>query len=229
MLKDYILFVDTETSGLPKDWNSSNLEHWPYIIQIAWILYTRDGEMLKAENHFIYDEHIKIDPKSQKIHGITAEMLLEKGEKRIKVLKKIHHDIKFYRPLVVGHWISFDVKMLSIGFRRAGLPNVLQDVPLYCTMLSNSHYMRFSTNNYPKLGELYNKLFDEKLDGQHDALVDVKATAACFFELVKRNEITEDRIRNYQEELVEKTSEKKKVGCGLPALLFLLTIFYLLI
>lgn len=220
--------MDTETSGLPKDWNSSSLEQWPYIIQIAWILYTKEGDLVKSENHFIYDEEIKIDPKSQNIHGITAEKLLEKGEKRIKVLKKIHHDIKFYKPLVVGHWISFDVKMLSIGFRRAGLANVLQDVPLYCTMLSNSHYVRFSTNNYPKLDELYSKLFDETLDGQHDALVDVRATAACFFELVKRKEITDDRIRSYQVELVEKTSQKKKFGCGLPVLLFLVTIFYLL-
>lgn len=228
-MKDYILFVDTETSGLPKNWNSSRLDQWPYIIQVAWSIYTKAGELIKSENHYIRDENIIIDPQSKKIHGITEEVLAEKGEKRVKVLKKIYKDIRHFDPLVVGHWISFDVKMLSVGFRRAGMKNILEEVPLYCTMLSNSHYVRFSNNNYPKLDELYHKLFNKTMEGQHNALSDVNATAACFFELVKRNEITDERIANQQPEFAAKTKKMKETGCGLPVLFLLLSVLYFLL
>lgn len=227
-MRDYILFVDTETSGLPRDWNSSRLEHWPYIIQVAWSVYTKDGALVKSESHYIKDDSIVIDPKSKKIHGITEEVLSEKGEKRVKVLKRIYKDIKYYNPLVVGHWISFDVKMLSVGFRRAGMKNILDDVPLYCTMLSNSHYVRFASNNYPKLDELYHKLFNTTMEAQHDALGDVNATAACFFELVKRNEITDERIASQQSEFEAKIKKMNKTGCGLPLLFILISVLYLL-
>jgi len=36
---------------------------------------------------------------------------------------------------------------------------------------------------WPSLQELYGKLFDESFDGAHQALVDVRACARCFFEL----------------------------------------------
>lgn len=229
LVRDHILFVDTETSGLPKDWNSSDLDQWPYIIQIAWVIYTREGQLLKSENYYISDDKIIIDPKSKLIHGISEEILQEKGEKRNKVLRKIYKDIKFYNPLMVGHWVSFDMQMLSVGFRRAGIPNITQDVPLYCTMLSNSHYVRFASNNYPKLDELYEKLFNKSMEGQHDALFDAQATAACFFELVKRKEITDERISNQQPEFRAKINKKDKFGCGLPVLILMITILYFLI
>ena len=227
-MRDYILFIDTETSGLPKDWNSSRLDQWPFIIQIAWSIYTKGGELVKTENHYIKDQNIVIDPQSKKIHGISEELLEEKGEKRVKVLKKIYKDIKQYNPLVVGHWISFDIKMLTVGFRRAGIRNILEEVPLYCTMLSNSHYVRFSNNNYPKLDELYHKLFNMPMEGQHNAMNDVNATAACFFELVRRNEITEERITNQQPEFAAKTRKVGNTGCGIPLLSILLSILYFL-
>ena len=228
-MKDYILFVDTETSGLPKDWNSSRLDQWPYIIQLAWSVYTKEGALVKSENHYIKDENIVIDPQSKKIHGISEDLLAEKGEKRVKVLKKIHKDIRRFNPLVVGHWISFDIKMLTVGFRRAGMRNILEDVPFYCTMLSNSHYVRFSNNNYPKLDELYHKLFNIPMEGQHNAMSDVNATAACFFELVKRNEITDERIANQQPEFAAKAKKIGKTGCGLPVLIIFVLMLYFLI
>lgn len=228
-MRDYILFVDTETSGLPKDWNSLDLNQWPYIIQIGWIIYTKEGQLIKSESHYISDDKIIIDPKSKLIHGISEEVLKDKGEKRSKVLRKIYRDIKFYNPLVVGHWISFDMQMLSVGFKRAGIPNIIQEVPLYCTMLSNSHYVRFASNNYPKLDELYEKLFNKSMEGQHDALSDAQATAACFFELIRRKEITDERIFNQQPEFKAKNKKEGKFGCGLPALALMITILYFLI
>lgn len=227
-MNDHILFVDTETSGLPKNWNTPN-EQWPYIIQVAWVIYNKEGEELKRENHYIWDEKIIIDPGSEKIHGISKDILLHKGEKRVKVLKMLFKDLQHYKPLLVGHLIEFDKQMLSVGFRRAGLKNIIDDFPSYCTMRSNAHYMRLSHQNYPKLNELYWSLFKEPMADQHNALSDCLATAACFFELVKRREITDEVLAKHQKSIKKNLARKSNIGCGLPVLLSLTVTFILLL
>ena len=41
----YYLFFDTETTGLPNDYNASpnQLDNWPRIVQIAWLLHDCEG------------------------------------------------------------------------------------------------------------------------------------------------------------------------------------------
>jgi hypothetical protein len=43
-----ILVFDTETSGLPKSRSQSIMEshNWPFILQIAWILYDSDKNLI---------------------------------------------------------------------------------------------------------------------------------------------------------------------------------------
>ncbi|MDQ3536522.1 MAG: 3'-5' exonuclease [Bacteroidota bacterium] len=223
-MKEYILFVDTETSGLPKDWNASyaEVDKWPYIVQLAWVVYHKSGKEVKSENHFIKALDYRINPESEKIHGISENMTLEKGETRKRVLKKIYNDLKNYQPLIVGHLMEFDSHMLSVGFRRSGLKNIIKDYPLFCTMTATSSYRRNLNTQYPKLDELYQTLFKKKLENHHNALEDAKATAACFFELVKRKEITDDTIKKQQKYFKKIKNNSKKTGCGL-----VLSAFYL--
>lgn len=51
----------------------------------------------------------------------------------------------------------------------------------YCALPGSQGY------KWPKLIELHEKLFGETFVDAHDARVDVKACARCFFELKKRN------------------------------------------
>ena len=229
-MKDFILFVDSETSGIPKNWDKPNSANWPYIIQLAWLVYTKEGELVKVEDHYIKDEGVEIEPVSQRIHGITKEVLSEKGKKRVKVFKLLFKDLRSYDPLIVGHLVEFDLKMLSVGFKRAGLKNILGNYPSFCTMKANAHYVRFSNHTYPKLNELYQTLFKEKMNEQHNALADAQATAACFFEQLKRSEISQNTIVQQQKPLKEKLHTKMKSGCGLPVLFaftLLVVYFYL--
>ena len=43
--QDTYLFFDTETTGLPKNWKApvTDTENWPRIVQIAWILSTKES------------------------------------------------------------------------------------------------------------------------------------------------------------------------------------------
>ncbi len=205
-MNEYIMFVDTETSGLPKNWDHPN-EDWPYVIQLSWIVYSKQGV--------------------HKIHHITKAVLEEKGERRLKVLKKFLRDLRQYNPLLVGHLIEFDKQMLSVALQRAGLKNTLDQYPTYCTMKTNAHYMRLTNHLYPKLNELYWSLFGHDMPGQHNALSDCRATAACFFELVRREEITEDIIKKQQLQFKKKAS-KKGSGCGLSVVLCFTLVFVLI-
>ena len=42
------LIFDTETTGLPKRWDSplSDLENWPRCVQLAWQLHDEKGECI---------------------------------------------------------------------------------------------------------------------------------------------------------------------------------------
>lgn len=222
-MQDYLLFVDTETSGVPDSLNApiSDLKNWPFVLQLAWIVYDRDGNEIKQENHFIYEEDIYIKDSSIKIHGITKDSLKTKGKDRKIVMKLFANDLRRFKPVIVGHFIEFDSKMLQVAFFRSGLKNILSKHRHFCTMRATTEYTRFQNHQYPKLNELYETLFSEKLENNHDALVDAQATARCFLELWRKAEITADSIQ--KQRLFVKVSEKeKKIGCGLPVLLFIL-------
>ena len=41
------LIFDTETTGLPKKWNSplTDFDNWPRAVQIAWQIHAEDGKL----------------------------------------------------------------------------------------------------------------------------------------------------------------------------------------
>lgn len=220
-MRDYLLFLDTEASGLPRKWNLpySNSANWPSAVQIAWVIYTKDGILLKTENHYIGDEDIVIKPSAIKIHGITREYLNEHGEKRKTVMELFADDLKKYQPLILGHFMEFDYHVLSADFFRAGIDNSMASLPTFCTMLASSFYVQEPSVNHLRLGELYARLFNAKLMNQHNALADASATADCFFELIKRGDITDATI-----ELQQLKAKENKVASGFPWLIFTLIV-----
>ena len=81
-VRDYLLFVDTETSGIPRDWNKpySSRDNWPHIAQLAWVVYTPEGQEVKAENHYIQPSDYDMSPQSGSVHGLTLAFLQEHGK-----------------------------------------------------------------------------------------------------------------------------------------------------
>lgn len=195
-MREYLLFVDTETSGIPQDWNQpySVLGNWPHIAQLAWVIYSKEGQQVKAENYYILPSDYDVSPASVSVHGLTREFLLEHGQSRHEVMRRLYQDLRRYQPLVVAHFMQLDFHMLGVGFYRAGLENPLDALPTFCTMLLTGDFVRRGQQQYLRLGELYERLFGEPLQRQHDAQVDAYATARCFFELRRQGDITEQVI-----------------------------------
>lgn len=182
----YLLFIDTETSDKPEQWNKRHVkpEKWPFIVQIAWCIYDQSGTMIKKENFFINEADIIISPESEKIHGITKAKLESIGINRRDVLSILTKDLETYQPIIIGHFVEFDLRMLKVAFERIQMENTSNKLPTYCTMSTIRHFDEIQKlYRHLRLEELYEHLFHKKLENQHDAYVDAEATAACFFKM----------------------------------------------
>lgn len=195
-MNDYLLFVDTETSGIPRDWTQpyASRDNWPHIVQLAWVVYTSDGQEVKAENHYIRPNDYDMSPESGKIHGLTPAFLQANGRSRHAVMQRLHRDLLHYQPRVVAHFMQLDFHMLGVGFYRAGLKNPLPALPQFCTMRATGPLLRHGTQGFLRLGELHQRLFQEPLLREHDALADARATARCFFQMRAQGVITDETI-----------------------------------
>ncbi len=204
-MNNYLLFIDTETSGLPHDLNTpvAQQSDQPHIVQIAWLIYARDGKLIKEENFYISDNDFTISPASRKIHGLTRKFLKENGTKRKEVMTRLYRDLQEFQPLIVGYFMALDRYMLEVGFYRSGIENPLSRFPTFCTMQATSNYIRLPYRRYLSLDELYRRLFGKTLKNQHNALTDAKATSECFFSMVSNGAITEETIHRQQVPEVE--------------------------
>ena len=195
-----LLFFDTETIGLPNDWNSpsSDVTNWPRIVQISWIVSDIRGQIISKQNYIVKPEGFSIPLEVSQIHGITTERASKEGKKLNNILDHFLRDLQQV-SYVVGHNISFDKNVVAAEIYRKGSEKLLDEIvidkyvdmletkPTICTMLSSTNYCRIPRydNGYkwPKLSELYYKLFNKELVDAHDSSVDVQATFDCFWKL----------------------------------------------
>ena len=57
-----VLVFDVETTGLPKKWKPSidELDMWPFIVQISWIVYDTDAtDLITIKDYIIKLENIR--------------------------------------------------------------------------------------------------------------------------------------------------------------------------
>ena len=93
---------------------------------------------------------------------------------------------------IVGHNVEFDKKIVGAELVRLGMRDVLDTKISYCTMQASIDLCKIPSSygygyNFPKLQELYKKLFGTEFDDAHNAMSDIEATEKCFWELKKRN------------------------------------------
>ena len=83
------LFFDTETTGLPRNWKApvTDLNNWPRMIQIAWILCDNSGNRIESDDFIIKPENFEIPRDASRVHGISTERAINEGEDLVRVLK----------------------------------------------------------------------------------------------------------------------------------------------
>lgn len=187
------LFLDTETTGLPLDWKApvGQLDNWPRIVEIGWILTDKDGQEIESETIILKPDGFKIPADASAIHGITNEIANEKGQDRVDVLKKFS-DLLSKATVLVAHNIDFDKKVVHAEFMRYNIKSNIHKIDKLCTKELTTDYCKLPGRygyKWPTLEELYEKVFSTSFTASHSALGDVKACKECFFELVNRGVI----------------------------------------
>ena len=189
----YLVF-DTETTGLPKNWNApvSAVSNWPRLVQIAWILYDQNGNEIESKSYIVKPKGFSIPYDAQSIHGISTEIAEQQGIELETVLNKFL-DVLNRAQYLIAHNISFDEKIVGAELIR-GKMNLdrLVQVNKICTKEAGTDFCKIPGNygyKWPNLSELYFKLFKAPLKEAHNADVDVRTCAKCFFELKRINVI----------------------------------------
>ena len=184
-----ILFIDSETSGLPNDnWPNYDENYWPRLVQLAYAIYDEDGTKKESRGFLIKPYGFEISASATKIHGITNEFALNNGLELSQVLREFSEKPEDSK-ILAGHNINFDLNVVQFEYiRRKEQLNLPKKVICtmrhpriinYCQLPSRSGY----GYKWPRLCELHKILFDCDFEGAHDALSDVLATAKCYFKL----------------------------------------------
>lgn len=192
-----VMIFDTETTGLPVDFKAppTDLDNWPRIIQIAYMVFDSSKTIKKPflrVSTLVKPEGFEIPPDAQEIHGITTEIAEREGEPLEDVLNQFLTDYEGVNVLV-AHNIDFDYPVLAAEMIRKGLRSKNRARRI-CTKKETINFCaipspKFKGYKWPKLQELHEVLFGETFEGDHDAMVDTRACARCFWELVKKGVI----------------------------------------
>ncbi|MBR3947756.1 MAG: 3'-5' exonuclease [Bacteroidales bacterium] len=185
------LFFDTETTGLPHDYEAPAFDtlNWPRMVQLSWILTDNKGNVLSTHDYIIRPDGYEIPEESASIHGISTEKAMLEGLPLDSVLVVFAATLDS-AEYIVGHNISFDIHVVDAEFFRRGVDVQLSSMKSYCTMLAGTDYCklpgRYGHYKWPKLQELHKILFGVEFDGAHNSAADVEATCKCFWEMRRR-------------------------------------------
>lgn len=224
------LIYDTETTGLPRDWNAplTDSENWPRLVQLAWQLHDGSGRLVSRGNRMVRPEGFTIPFNATKVHGITTERALEEGDPLGSVLADFEVDLA-QATHVMGHNIEFDINIVGAEMHRMERSlELLTSKPLIDSKDEATDFCaipggRGGQFKWPTLTELHQKLFGEPFAEAHDAAYDVDATAKCFFELcrlrvIRRPELNNPEDIRYEAPTLEAANfaeSTKSTGAGL--------------
>lgn len=184
-----VLVFDTETTGLP-NWNEpSDDPSQPYIVDIAASLY--DGTGLETDRFdAIVKPGVPIPDELAALHGITTEIAMEQGIE----MADAHAGLMALvakADLIVGHNISFDIRLASIQAARVTGEKWDNLLPTFCTMRRTTNMVRilkarprFSEDwKWPNLSETIRHFFGEDHSNAHRARADCDAAARIYFNI----------------------------------------------
>jgi len=187
----YLIF-DTETTGLPRNYNApvSDTDNWPRCIQIAWQLHDQYGVLMEHQDYLVKPDGFNIPYDAEKIHGISTELAIEQGVDLSFVLEEFNAVLS-KATYVVGQNIGFDINIMGAELHRFGIDSPLAEMKVLDTCTETTADLlkmpggRGGRFKLPTLTELHGYLFGIPFSEAHNATADVEATTRCFFQLLK--------------------------------------------
>lgn len=184
------LFIDTETTGLPKKHGELIQDNQARICQIAMILTDKKGVVLNQHASLIKPKDWIIGDIASGIHGFTNEDCEKYGLSMIGVYV-LFERLAAMADIIVAHNVTFDKKLMQIEAAYGGR-NFIEN-KWYCTMENSTHILdlpptermlEFGINKpkNPNLNEAL-KFFcgREMREDAHNAIYDTEACRDVFF------------------------------------------------
>lgn len=205
MTIETVLFFDTETTGLPKFELPSEDPSQPHITQIAAELCVEEtGETLAAINLLIYPDGWAIPDDVAALTGITTARAQAYGYPIDAALPMFMTMWEMATKHRVAHNETFDMRMIRIELMRSGLSetaDIWKAGPAFCTCSSNTKTCNLPPTpkmvaagrkgpKPPNLSEAFEFFTGQKLEGAHNASVDVWACKAIYYAMKERAAIT---------------------------------------
>ncbi len=183
------LFVfDTETTWFVE--RDGPIEVQPYIVQFSGILLELNEDKTLTEIDRI-DAYVKppisIPFGASQVHGIYDKDVQDKwtvGDQIELFLQYLNQ-----ADVVVGHNIEYDESVINYELQRLGRKGGYNPQKTLCTMKSSVDFCALPGRGigykFPKLNELYKKLFWEYFEWAHSAIYDVEATVRILEKLIQ--------------------------------------------
>lgn len=184
LIDEIYCIVDIETTGFPQKVGGTVV--YPDILQIAWVLTNSKGVLIKKKSYIVKSDFFSKNEYSN-ILNIDFEVAAIVGYDFKEIMKRFVEDIKV-SDYIVAHNINFDIDILSHHFLILYGIDPLKKKQMICTMKSTVEYCKIPGNfgyKFPKLSELFLKLFDYEITNSHNAEIDVLHTLKCFKKLKK--------------------------------------------
>ena len=189
------MFFDTETTDYWSFDKKPTDDSQPLLAQIAWVLEDDAGRTVSANSAILAQDHwpnligssqyrprIRMTDRVIACHGITDAMVDKYGQPAILVMQQFLRDLSRCTE-VVGHNVEFDVGVVNRTLVALMLPPIVWPAT-YCTKIHSTKIVGIRSANggfkWPNLGEAYYFFTGSKLNGAHDALVDVYGCRKVF-------------------------------------------------
>lgn len=170
------LFIDTETTGLPR----AGVQ--PRIVSVAWVIADSAGVERIERALIVRPDGFRIPEEASRIHGITTERARAEGVPLAEALDALAGDVGTHRPTaVVAHNLPFDRPIIDAEYGRLGRPSPLQGLRGICTVaLSQRRWPGQSAT----LANVHRRLLGTDMAEQHEARADVRACRLVYFGLL---------------------------------------------
>lgn len=189
-----ILFGDTETTGLPIEWNApvTDIYNWPRIIEFGWELAWEDGTTIRKACNLVKPDGWKVPDKKWWIdHGFTNAQNEAEGRPMPELLDEF---LAAYEDadLLVFHNVSYDLPIINCEMYRYKR-KIKKTLEKFCTKLQSEYICKipgpYGKYKWPTLDEAYKFFYGTSFEGAHAAGNDVEACKKVYLAIRDYDEL----------------------------------------
>jgi len=192
------IVCDTEGSGLFDYKRPADAEGQPRLAELVLIFVDEDMNIEREYQAYIKPDGWIMPDDTAKIHGLTQDILMEKGIPVVEAIA-VYNEAVAEGRVMVAHNSQHDAKQIRAELRRAGMPDQFESAPNICTMRALTDVCKIPPNGgrggykWPKLSEAAVFFhFDEF--GDHSAMNDARVCLKLLRKLKELDALPEAKV-----------------------------------